>query len=593
MATTTFLNLPVNPGYPLCDVAGNACHGRQLPGSGKCLAHANTSEKTAYFASLSSGADIDHRGTHISRENLSALRDAVSDGATGQPTIGKASFNQAVFIDPADFSNVIFTEGASFTDAEFPRGCNFTDAAFLQAARFGDTKFTHTQGDSATFRRAVFSGIADFRASRFAANAEFDSSWFEQLALFQKADFQTVGHFSRCVFKGVAEFINTTFTKAVFAASTFERARELGPIVCMDELNLVEAEFYVSVTIKTAAHRVRCERTIWNSSASLLLRYATVHLEGTNLVSPFAVTHAPTAWGGTNAAESTLITAHPMDSAYPKIASLRGVDATHVVLTDTDLTLCQFTGAFHLDQLQLRGRTLFAQPPRGWRFSLRHGLHRWSRRRTLAEEQYWRRLNWPEWQPPIPPSAVQDQPGTEDLTALYRQLRKGLEDAKDEPGAADFYYGEMEMRRHDHVDTNRWVRRLLWLYWAISGYGLRPSRAIACLLTLASGSLLALVLWGLPGESPKAKTTGTLPTAGQQLLLTTDTPDPQLSLPYAQRVTWDRASRAAPIVFNSVVFRSSGESLTVGGTWIEMTTRLVEPAFLGLALLAIRSRVKR
>jgi hypothetical protein len=33
------------------------------------------------------------------------------------------------------------------------------------------------------------------------------------------------------------------------------------------------------------------------------------------------------------------------------------------------------------------------------------------------------------------------------LAVLYRQLRKAQEDAKNEPGAADFYYGEMEMRR--------------------------------------------------------------------------------------------------------------------------------------------------
>jgi hypothetical protein len=30
---------------------------------------------------------------------------------------------------------------------------------------------------------------------------------------------------------------------------------------------------------------------------------------------------------------------------------------------------------------------------------------------------------------------------------LYRALRKGREDTKDEPEAADFYYGEVEMRR--------------------------------------------------------------------------------------------------------------------------------------------------
>lgn len=179
------------------------------------------------------------------------------------------------------------------------------------------------------------------------------------------------------------------------------------------------------------------------------------------------------------------------------------------------------------------------------------------------------------------------------MAALYRQMRKGLEDAKDEPGAADFYYGEMEMRRHDVGGTSRWVRRLLWLYWAVSGYGLRPSRAIASLLILMSASVLALALWGLPDDSPKAKTTGTLPTVGQQLQLTTDTPDPRLSLSYTQRVTWDRIGQAAPIVFNCVVFRSSGQSLTVAGSWIEMTTRLVEPALLGLTVLAVRGRVKR
>jgi hypothetical protein len=35
----------------------------------------------------------------------------------------------------------------------------------------------------------------------------------------------------------------------------------------------------------------------------------------------------------------------------------------------------------------------------------------------------------------------------ERLSVIYRSLRKSLEDAKNEPGAADFYYGEMEARR--------------------------------------------------------------------------------------------------------------------------------------------------
>jgi hypothetical protein len=54
-----------------------------------------------------------------------------------------------------------------------------------------------------------------------------------------------------------------------------------------------------------------------------------------------------------------------------RIVSLRGVDATHLAVTDVDLTECAFAGAFHLDQLRLHGRITFGRPPAGW---FRHGL---------------------------------------------------------------------------------------------------------------------------------------------------------------------------------------------------------------------------
>ncbi|MFC8706657.1 hypothetical protein ACFUIV_31345 [Streptomyces anulatus] len=41
------------------------------------------------------------------------------------------------------------------------------------------------------------------------------------------------------------------------------------------------------------------------------------------------------------------------------------------------------------------------------------------------------------------------------------------------------------------------------------------------------------------------------------------------------------------------MFRSSGQGLTTAGTYIEMTSRLTEPVLLGLAVLAVRNRVKR
>jgi predicted hotdog family 3-hydroxylacyl-ACP dehydratase len=41
-----------------------------------------------------------------------------------------------------------------------------------------------------------------------------------------------------------------------------------------------------------------------------------------------------------------------------------------------------------------------------------------------------------------------ERPTPAQAAAAYRALRKSREDNKDEPGAAEFYYGEMEMRRH-------------------------------------------------------------------------------------------------------------------------------------------------
>ncbi|MFD3682614.1 hypothetical protein [Streptomyces sp. NPDC058613] len=56
---------------------------------------------------------------------------------------------------------------------------------------------------------------------------------------------------------------------------------------------------------------------------------------------------------------------------------------------------------------------------------------------------------------------------------MYRALRKAFEDSKNQPGAADFYYGETEMRRHDRTATSSAERGLLHAYWMVSGNGLR------------------------------------------------------------------------------------------------------------------------
>lgn len=66
------------------------------------------------------------------------------------------------------------------------------------------------------------------------------------------------------------------------------------------------------------------------------------------------------------------------------------------------------------------------------------------------------------------------QLGPDRLALLYRALGKAQKDSKNQPGAADFYYGEMEMRRHARGSASnrrrassrgRVERGILTAYW--------------------------------------------------------------------------------------------------------------------------------
>jgi hypothetical protein len=83
------------------------------------------------------------------------------------------------------------------------------------------------------------------------------------------------------------------------------------------------------------------------------------------------------------------------------------------------------------------------------------------------------------------------------------------EDSGNEPGAADFCYGGMEMRRADSR-TPRAERGLPTAYWALSGYGLRAIRALGRLLLAVTGTMLVMMLWGLPQRDTPSISAGTL-----------------------------------------------------------------------------------
>jgi hypothetical protein len=602
------------------------CIGIVLPSLSTCLAHAAPADRTTFLSSLSPGDNIDLRGTTLTPQLLDDVKAALTDPATSKCRIGTASFDSATFTGNAWFDSATFTGHVSFDSATFTGEAWFALTTFAGDARFdsatfaGDARFdSATFTGDAAFDSATFTGDARFGAASFAGDAAFESATFTGDARFGAASFAGDAWFGSSTFTGYAGFDSASFTGyagfdsasfagdawfgaasfagyAVFDSAGFERAQRIGPLVCKKVVDFTGARFMgQQVVVEAASVGLLFDNVVFAGTVSVRARYAEVSLSGAVLGGKMALQTHPVPF--TTASLPGAVLNEDVLSAGGRsgvrLIRLDAVDASALVLTDIDLSDCAFSGAFHLDQIRLGFGCTFRQPPPGWH---RRGLlpARRSRRKTLAEEHHRRALTpgsggtgW-ERGPHHPDGARTPDHG--DLTEIYQQLRKAFEDGGDEPDAADFYYGEMEMRRHDRART-RGERGLLWAYWLVSGYGLRASRALTCLLVAMAATVLLLLTVGLPDADPVPQTTGT--SRAGHVQLATDTPDPALSLPLGERFTTARADKATLVVVNSVVFRSSGQNLTTPGTIVEMLSRISEPVLLGLAALAVRGRVKR
>ncbi|WP_329472913.1 pentapeptide repeat-containing protein [Streptomyces sp. NBC_01723] len=487
---------------------------------------------------------------------------------------GYAVFRSAAFEGDAMLQSATFKADAIFESATFKGYAGFQLAAFEAGAGFRSATF----GDYAGFESAIFKGEAGFQLAAFKGGAGFQLAAFEGGAGFRSAVFEGYAGFESAIFKG----------DAVFESATFEEADQFGPLVCAGRVVLSGAKFGGPVTLSFAARRLECRRTRWSSTAEIRLRCTTVDFAHAVFEYPLTIAAEPAPFVLTNGLQLSEDSLSNLTGSEVRVASLRGVDAAHLVLADLDLSGCLFSGTVHLDQIRLEGACTFDTAPTPvWRI---WPPVRFTERRVLAEEHHWRASQ---------PRAVRGwnvavlgagRAGPLQLAPVYRALRKAFEDGKHEPGAADFYYGEMEMRRRAG-DIPRSERGLLTAYWALSGYGLRSSRALAWLGAAMVLTVVMLMAVGLAQETPKQTATGTVPDGGGKVTFEIDKDDPKN--PTGDRFTGERFEKALNVTLNSVVFRSSGQDLTTAGTYIEMTSRLSEPVLLGLAVLAIRNRVKR
>lgn len=431
-------------------------------------------------------------------------------------------------------------------------------------------------------------GSARFDQARFAGDAWFDQATFSGVARFQEAPFNGEAWFGKATFSEDAGFDQATFN-----------GRWEGAFRCEGALRVGGAVVAKAARLDVDARVVDLSRVRFVAPMELVVRRGVLRLEGAAAEATVSVVGPTQAVGGDDRGSHGPGGSGP---ARATLVSLAGVDAANVVLKDVDLSRCVFTGALNLDQIRLEGDCELRTSPRGWRWGKAViPVRRWTGRRVLAEEAAWRSgtaarrpaLARAGWQIPELPDAPEVPVATlAQLAVLYRQLRKALEDGKNTPGASDFYYGETEARRLN-PRTARGERWLLHAYWLLSGYALRTSRALGFLAVTAAITFLLMMAVGLPDTQPSTEISGNVPTSGGPVTLTESTPDPDLTLPWSRRFTATRADLAGLVVVNSVIFRTTDDTYTAPGTWIEIISRIGEPVLLGFGAVAARGRVQR
>jgi uncharacterized protein YjbI with pentapeptide repeats len=430
----------------------------------------------------------------------------------GRAVLVDADFEGARFVGDVVFDDVLFEGTANFADARFEQGsASFGDTVFA-----GDATFTGTVFDgSVWFLRAEFERDAQFDGARFLGDqASFQVAVLRRGATFDDAEFRTtIVGFEGATVDGALSFRNASFARG---GSWTLPARK--------DVFMADAKFEERVELRLETALAFLGGADFRRGATIRARGGEVNLAETSFGAPSVVSSAA--------------------DGRARVVSVQEADVANLVLADVDLTECRFHRAHHLDGLRLEDVVFLPAPP-----------SRASPRQTLFEEAQWRRGDWGALEPAA-------------IAPLYRALRKGLEDSRDEPGAADFYYGEMEMRRHAAVGRtvpgartkSRWEHVVLWLYWLVSGYGLRASRALAALaLTIAVFSVL---LWQFGFDPQQA---------------------------YLRALLYSAESTSS--LFRTPELRNA--SLTYGGEALQIVLRVLGPLFLGLAILSLRGRVKR
>jgi uncharacterized protein YjbI with pentapeptide repeats len=538
--------------------------------------------------------DLSFAGANVSAETVNDLllsRSPVGTASFGGSRIdGEVLFKDMIVVGPADFSEAVFESvmngETSFDGVIFHAFASFKDAIFKQRA---------------SFEGATFEGGVSFQGAKFLDQVYFENVRFLGDVSFADAELGTA-LFSGARFAGKVDLVGVKIgLVGFFNDAVFTQEQSFGPLSATYIL-FDGSSFAGTPRFEIAADSVSFAGAEFSNGAHLRIRFAAVDLDNVRSVSTVTLSAAQRPFSipledGMRKDIPEIVVTRGAGNAHPELLSLQGVDGSWLRLIDVNLTHCTFQGAHAVDKILIEGRCTFPVTPVGWKTGRTWpGVWRWSTRRTLADEHAWRarRSNGSGWEslPLTPPwkdhSSRPERPmDANELVELYRNFRRAQEDHKNEPGAADFYYGEMEMRRNDKSAPLS-ERLILTLYWAMSGYGLRAFRALIWLVILIIGGT---ALFTLVGFGP---TTAVVYEPLPSLSNTSASPSYIEVTREGTPPGWHAALDFSIESTTSLLRQPSNPpNLTSTGLAMEIALRIGGPALLGLAALGVRARVKR
>jgi hypothetical protein len=447
--------------------------------------------------------------------------------------------------------------------------------SFYQASFGTSTPSDHPASHDACFEGTVFETECTFTEATFNVEVGFGGATFRRKATFDGVEVRAPANFTEATFErelsvepsrdpgdgcgGLARGEIRRWPKFQGPETLFTRTKFKGPVAFVGVtfggvLRLDSAVFSDNVTCEISPNDLSCWKTRFVTGGTFRIAAGRAWMDEAEFTGP-----------------SVVIPPEATDKRV-SIASLRRADVGKLVLSNVDLHSCVFLDAQNLDGLRIESPDSFANAP-GWQVGPTPPfLWKWTRRQVIAEERQWRsghgpsllRRGWGQGPLAAPPKNLppvqRQEPGT--ISGIYRSLRKGREDNKDEPGAADFYYGEMEMRRlAAKAFTAEWL--VLGLFWLLSGYALRASRALIGLLLTSILFAAAFHAWGFAPSGLGS---------------------PSVSWPRALTYSLGTATN---------LLAPPERPLTVTGDFLHIALRVIGPLLLGLAVVSLRGRIKR